>query len=938
MGAACARLEQADGADARKSLKGATGLANLGNTCYINATVQCLVHAKPLADEFLLESWKDDLPERQERRALATSLADLTKRMWLGSSQVISPRSLHKAVKSYDTRFDNYEQNDCQELLLSLLDGLNEDLNRVKTKPEPSPELDSDGKQDTEVAEAAWTQHLARHRSPVTDIFCGQLRSSVTCTRCGYCSKTFDPFLSLSVPLEETAAAAAAANSAHVLHANDATSRARARSSSADAGGGPTAVRALTLGHALSLFTSPELLTRDDAWRCPKCKTSVEAVKRMDIWRLPRVLVIHLKRFRYNRSGARVSKIAHHVRFPTRRLDLSPFGSQGSPYIFGSQNNGGGIDDINGSFVAVDRDKAVPFRQADGSSISSESAAATAVSEAAAKSLVSTASSPQQPAPPAVSTGTADVSQVEALGTLYDLFAVAQHHGTVSQGHYTAAVHNHIKKRWYLCDDDLVEPLDSEDDVRGSKDAYVLFYLRRPAVEDDAPSSAAVDKADDSGDPLPRPLVVPTDAAASSEGSAIISPLSASSTTATASSVDDQPVHEKSSTKSVHVSIGSSAAAKVRMQQPQQQKQQRPLRRIANVETEGEVDGRSSATAAAASSNSSSGRRASNGRVAVSATRRYRSVSHGPPGAGGGGGVYAGGRTFPASTSDASNAGGSGVRVGAFSPASNGAVYTPSWLIALRAQGASGGNYVRAPAAGPRVIVPSPQLGPSPSPLQTSANSSSSALTSSGAGGDASAVIRVASGASAASASKRAKSVSSPRNSNRLIVSTTDTLSSSGGRDGVNVLSSRASIPPLMLPASPAGQQLEATSSSSSAAAAPRVRRVSGREPHTATAASLGGSSSSSISPGSLHSGDSELSEPAPPPPPPHSNSRNVVPPSNSGGSTSRSSVSRDLQQQQQQQQPPRSTDRSRNGSCGTPDKDVIATLSPLAEVPVQSS
>ena len=57
----------------------------------------------------------------------------------------------------------------------------------------------------------------------------------------------------------------------------------------------------ITLYNCLNLFTETEKLGKDDAWYCPECKEFVQATKKFDLWKLPRVLVIHLKRFSYNR-------------------------------------------------------------------------------------------------------------------------------------------------------------------------------------------------------------------------------------------------------------------------------------------------------------------------------------------------------------------------------------------------------------------------------------------------------------------------------------------------------------------------------------------------------------------------------------------------------------------------------------------------------------
>jgi len=57
-----------------------------------------------------------------------------------------------------------------QELLAFLLDGLHEDLNRVKKKPYIEAK-DADGRPDDEFAEECWNNHKARNDSIIVDKF-----------------------------------------------------------------------------------------------------------------------------------------------------------------------------------------------------------------------------------------------------------------------------------------------------------------------------------------------------------------------------------------------------------------------------------------------------------------------------------------------------------------------------------------------------------------------------------------------------------------------------------------------------------------------------------------------------------------------------------------------------------------------------------------------
>ena len=78
-----------------------------------------------------------------------------------------------------------------------------------------------------------------------------------------------------------------------------------------------------TLTDCFRYFTKREVLSNDDLWFCPKCKKLKRCSKKIDLWLLPKVLIVQLKRFNYNRYFR--DKIDLLVDCPLRDLDLSEF-------------------------------------------------------------------------------------------------------------------------------------------------------------------------------------------------------------------------------------------------------------------------------------------------------------------------------------------------------------------------------------------------------------------------------------------------------------------------------------------------------------------------------------------------------------------------------------------------------------------------------------
>lgn len=80
------------------------------------------------------------------------------------------------------------------------MDLLSEDLFRSDKKPYVEM-TEADGKADEVASMESWEKHVKRNDSIIVDLFHGQYKSTLICSICKRVSVTFDPFMTLTVPI-----------------------------------------------------------------------------------------------------------------------------------------------------------------------------------------------------------------------------------------------------------------------------------------------------------------------------------------------------------------------------------------------------------------------------------------------------------------------------------------------------------------------------------------------------------------------------------------------------------------------------------------------------------------------------------------------------------------------------------------------------------------
>jgi ubiquitin carboxyl-terminal hydrolase 9/13 len=212
-----------------------------------------------------------------------TSLKDIFEALVAHKSRtgVVSPHQFLEMVKNVNESFRSTIHQDAHEFLNLVLNEVvssvenssavkalhqSESANSLNYSPTSTPPTTSPSSGTRSPVNTGW----------VHELFEGTLTSETKCLTCENLSQRDEVFLDLSVDLDE-----------HT-----------------------------SVSSCLRKFSEEEMLCERNKFHCDNCGGLQEAEKRMKIKRLPRILALHLKRFKYLEEEEKFQKLFHRVVYP----------------------------------------------------------------------------------------------------------------------------------------------------------------------------------------------------------------------------------------------------------------------------------------------------------------------------------------------------------------------------------------------------------------------------------------------------------------------------------------------------------------------------------------------------------------------------------------------------------------------------------------------
>ena len=273
-----------------------------GISCYVNSILHILQQLPYFSDYIVLEGYLDDLKNKNVElsKLVIYELYRIMKLSYENDNINITPTTFKKLLAKKNPMWGELAQQDSQEFLIFMITKLEEELgNKIDFIPGRTDFLNLENEKisSSDIYKICGLDKNKKDFSIIRELFIGSLTSNFICEYCNSHAPSFENFitLSLDIPIQ-------------------------------------TKKEVYTLNECMDHTFQDEKFDKHNKVNCDFCGIKNRSTKQIKLWKTPKILIIHLKRFKMNEYGQQVAKITNEIVYPVKELNLSEYHHENSPY------------------------------------------------------------------------------------------------------------------------------------------------------------------------------------------------------------------------------------------------------------------------------------------------------------------------------------------------------------------------------------------------------------------------------------------------------------------------------------------------------------------------------------------------------------------------------------------------------------------------------
>ena len=180
----------------------AAGLDNIGATCYMNATLQCLAHIEKFCKYLLNPENIQNIQKNKFKYKLTNAYLIVLINLWQNINiQSYAPHNFKQVISDMNPLFQGVQANDSKDLIIFLLENMHNELNVPINNQQNNDMINQFD--FNEALKTFKNFFINNYRSVISNLFYGFFDSTMVCKKCGVMTHNIQCYNILIFPLEE---------------------------------------------------------------------------------------------------------------------------------------------------------------------------------------------------------------------------------------------------------------------------------------------------------------------------------------------------------------------------------------------------------------------------------------------------------------------------------------------------------------------------------------------------------------------------------------------------------------------------------------------------------------------------------------------------------------------------------------------------------------